>query len=204
MAPSGRKNSLFPFLEVTLMKRLAVCLTLLVALTTTTGCWSRVIKEGAGAALGAKGISQPLGTATAKSTILEGYTQFVVEPFSSAATAPDVPTEVQTNLAAEVAKQLAAKKIVNDPSGKTLTIRGTFIYYEDADKATDQIFGPFEEVIAYVQFVDGNRVIGEANCIGRTTESVNKGASKKTQGLAKAIVDWLEKNGAPKIQAEKN
>jgi hypothetical protein len=204
MTLSGCANLQFTFLEVTLMKRLAVCLTLLVALTTTTGCWSRVIKESAGAALGAKGMAKPLGTTAASGTSLAGYTRYAVEPFGSAATAPNVPAEVQANLGDEVAKQLAAKKIMNDPSGKTLTIRGTFIYYEGSSAATSHLFGPFEEVIAMVQFIDGNRLVGEAVCVGRSTESVNVGASKKTQGLAKGIVDWIEKNGAPKIQAEKN
>lgn len=187
------------------MKRLAVCLSLLAALAMTTGCMGRMIKEGAGAALGAKGfavVSKPVpGGEDAKS--LGVYTYFVVEQFGDASPPPGVPAEVKTLLAQHVAERLIDKKIPNQPGGKTLTIRGTYIYYEAANNTTDQLFGPFEEVIARVQLMDGNTMVGEATCVGRTTESINKGTSKKSQGLAKAIVDWIDKNYPPRVDAKK-
>jgi hypothetical protein len=54
-------------------------------------------------------------------------------------------------------------------------------------------FGNFEEVLARVEFVDKatNKVMGTANCIGRTAETVNVGVETKAEGLAKAIVNWI-------------
>jgi len=177
------------------MKRLAVCLAILACVSMTTGCVSRAIKEGIGVARGAKGISvmvKPV-SADASARPLGGYTRFVVEPFKDA-TGSGVPQVIKSTLSTYVAQMLAEHKIPNEPRGKTLTIRGTYVYYEDANNTTDQVFGPFEELLARVQLCDGGRVIGEADCVGRTTESVNKGAEKKAQGLAKAIVDWIDKS----------
>ena len=187
------------------MKRLIVCFSLLAALTMTTGCWSRLAKEGIGAVSGAKGfarVSTPVAP-TETSTSLGAYTHFVVEPFADTSPSPGVSLEVKNMLGQHVAEKLIDKKIPNQPGGRTLTIRGTYIYYEEANKATDQLFGPFEEVIARVQLLDGNTLIGEATCVGRSTESVNKGASKKSQGLARAIVDWIDKNYPPRVEEKK-
>ena len=129
---------------------------------------------------------------TLPTSVRRQYARFVVEPFKDA-TGIGVPQVIKSTLATHVAVQLAEKKIPTASSGKTLPIRGTYIYYEDANNTTDQLFGPFEEVIARVQLVDGSTVIGEATCVGRSTESVNKGADKKAQGLAKAIVGWIDK-----------
>jgi prophage DNA circulation protein len=57
----------------------------------------------------------------------------------------------------------------------------------------DQVFGPFEEVVARVELVDkaSGTVLGVANCIGRSNTSVNKGVNKKAEGLSKAIAIWI-------------
>ena len=88
---------------------------------------------------------------------------------------------------------MASKKLPNDPSGKTLVIRGRILHYEDSG-----ILGhitPLEQVIARIELVDKatGQVIGVANCIGRSTTSLNAGVAKKGEGLAKAIVSWLDK-----------
>lgn len=177
------------------MRRIAVCVALLACVVMTTGCVSRAIKEGVGVAMGAKGVTVPIrdisGGESAPS--LGKYTRFVVEPFGDQ-TAGGVPSVVKSMLPTQVAAMLAEKKIPNQSGGKTLTIRGTYIYYEDANNTTDQVFGPFEELLARVQLMDGGTMVGEAYCVGRSTESVNKGPEKKAQGLAKAIVNWIDKH----------
>jgi len=177
------------------MRRLIVVLLLLSCLSLTTGCVGRAIKEGLGAATGAKGlatISKPF-VGGAPGGPLGVFQRFVVEPFNDQSPKP-VPSEVNRKLPGHVARMLMDKKIPNTAGGRTLTIRGTFIYYEDAGGATSQVFGPFEEVIARVRFYDGRKLVGEAICVGRTKESVNMGPDKKAQGLAKAIVDLIDKH----------
>lgn len=177
------------------MKRFAVCLLLLACVSMSTGCIGRAVKEGLGIFGGAKGFASvrtPI-SADPEARPLGVYTRFVVEPFDEDADTA-VPQVIKDTLADNVAKVLADKKIPNEASGRTLTIRGKYIYYEAATKATSQLFGPFEEVVARVQLMDGRTVVGEATCVGRSTESVNQGPEKKSQGLAKGIVDWIDKN----------
>ncbi|MBN2583930.1 MAG: hypothetical protein JXL80_12760 [Planctomycetes bacterium] len=177
------------------MRRLIVLMMLLSCVSLSTGCMSRAIKEGVGAATGAKGVSfissgfaggelaAPLGT----------FTSFKVESFANQSPV-SIPGTVNAMLPQYVAEELQKKKIPNLADGRTLTIRGTYIYYEDATKALDQAFGPFEEVIAKVQFLDGNKLVGEAICVGRSGETVNQGPDKKAHGLAKAIVGLIDKH----------
>ena len=177
------------------MRKLIVGVMLLSCLSLTTGCVGRAIKEGFGAATGAKGIStvsKPFvgGAAAGPLGVFQG---FAVEPFADESPRP-VPREVNARLPGHVAGMLMDKKIPSTAGGRTLTIRGTFIYYEESGGATSQVFGPFEEAIAKVRFYDGRKLIGEAICVGRTTESVNMGPDKKAQGLAKAIVDLIDRH----------
>ena len=181
------------------MKRSVILLAACCAMCLCTGCVGRALKEGVGVATGAKGVTivvrEVPGGRTARP--LGVYKRFVVEPFKDN-TGTGVPAAIKSGLAVEVRKALAEKRIPNGSSGKTLTIRGTFFYYEDANNTTDQLFGPFEEVIARVQLADGSRVVGEADCVGRSTTTVNQGPEKKAQGLAKAIVDWIDKHYPPR------
>jgi hypothetical protein len=39
---------------------------------------------------------------------------------------------------------------------------------------------------------DTGKVLGSANCIGRTAERVNIGVEKKAEGLSKAFIAWIE------------
>ncbi len=177
------------------MKRVIVILMLLSCLSLTTGCVGRAIKEGFGAATGAKGvatISKPF-MGGAPGGPLGLFQRFVVEPFADQSPTP-VPSEVNRRLPGHLARMLMDKKIPNRPGTRTLTIRGTFIYYEASGGAASQVFGPFEEVIAKVRFYDGRKLVGEATCVGRTKESVNMGPDKKAQGLAKAIVGLIDKH----------
>ena len=177
------------------MRRVIVAVMLLSCLLLTTGCWGRVAGEGIGVFAGAKGVatvSKPFvgGAAGRPLGVFQG---FAIEPFVDKSPRP-VPREVNARLPRYVARMLMDKKIPNTAGGRTLTIRGDFIYYEESGGATSQVFGPFEEVIAKVRFYDGRKLIGEAICIGRSKESVNMGPDKKAQGLAKAIVDLIDRH----------
>jgi len=177
------------------MRKLIVLMMLVSCVSLSTGCMSRAIKEGVGVAMGAKGVSfissgfaggevaAPLGT----------FTRFQVDSFVNQSPVA-VPATVNAMLPQYVAEELQKKKIPNVADGRTLTIRGAYIYYEDASKATDQVFGPFEEVIARVQFLAGGNLVGEAICVGRSGETVNMGPDKKASGLAKAIANLIDKH----------
>ena len=171
------------------MKRTLGFTAVAVALIACSGC-GRAITEGVGLARGAKGIVVVVAPAPS----LAGYAEFKVEAFNDQ-TGSGVPQVVKDSLAAHVAEQLAEAKVPTGGAGKTLIIRGTYLYYEDANNTADQVFGPLEEVLARVQLVDAasGKVLGEANCVGRTTASVNKGPNEKGQGLAKAIVKWIKR-----------
>lgn len=155
------------------------------------GC-TRAIKEGVSVVTGAKGVSVIITPITAD---LGVYRRFEVEPFDDQ-TAVGVPQVIKDTLPGYVTERLLDKKIPIDGTGKTMRITGTYIYYEDANNTTDQVFGPFEELLARVRLADGDtgRTLGEAYCVGRSTTSVAKGARNKAEGLAKAIVDWIDKS----------
>jgi hypothetical protein len=80
-------------------------------------------------------------------------------------------------------------------SGKTIELTGVVLYFE-MSSTIGKAFGPLEEVIVQTEMVDAStgRVLGKANCIGRTTNRVNLGVEKKADGLAKAFVDWIVDN----------
>ena len=157
------------------------------------GCMTAV-KETVGAVQGGKGTFTPIQPlAPHKETRpLGGYTRFVLEPFQDDF-AGKVPAQLKRDLNAQFLKQLAAKKIPNAPGGKTLLIRGTYLHYE-GEGFVGMVLGPLEEVIARVQLVDqkNSKVLGVANCVGRSDDRTTKGIRTKTEGLAKAIVSWID------------
>ncbi len=169
---------------------MVILLTGVIALT--SGCISRGAKELLGAATGGKGTSVALQGISA-GTGLGAYNRFELGPITDDMNGR-VPAGLFSALPREFAKELAVKKIPNIPGGKTLLIRGKVLHYEDASMV-GHAFGPLEEVIARIEFVDKDtgKVIGTANCVGRTKESLNVGVGSKAQGLAKGIVGWIDK-----------
>jgi len=160
------------------------------------GCYSRAIKEGLGVAVGARGTVTVLEDVPGESgTALGEYKRFELGRISPGKLGSKVPPDLTALLPGEFAKALAAKKIPNASSGKTLLIRGEILHYENASLA-QEVFGPLEEVVARVELVDKDtgRVLGVANCVGRTKESVNRGVRAKAEGLAKAVVAWIDKH----------
>lgn len=176
------------------MKRAAMLVMTAAICFSNVGCVSRGIKEAVGLFRGAKGVVTPIVELGPEGqTPLAPFERFVVEPFEDR-TATGVPAEVPQLLPTYVEQELASREILNLPSARTLIIRGTYIYYEDSTEVIDQAFGPFEELLARVQLVDADtgEIVGEAYCVGRTGESVTQGPEKKAEGLAKAIVKWIQ------------
>jgi len=157
-----------------------------------SGCISRLAKEGLGAGTGAKGVYaeiQPVAPSK------ESYPLSQYRRFELGDIADDygrTPGGVLAALPGEFVKALADKKLPNEPAGKALLIRGKILHFE-LSGLMGQAFGPYEEIIVRTELVDKdtNRVLGTANCIGRTKESVNQGIEKKAEGLAKAFAGWI-------------
>ena len=172
---------------------LAVCLVGLVLLA--GGCASRAIKETLGVATGAKGMATPLRPVAADSSQrpLGVYERCELGKISDDMNGHS-PAELLTYLPDELARQLAAKRIPNAAAGRTLTIQGKILHYEESG-LFGQAFGPLEEVVARIELVDkqSGKVLGVANCVGRTKETVNLGVKSKAEGLAKAIAGWIDK-----------
>ena len=155
-----------------------------------SGCISRAAREGIGAVRGGRGTWIVLDSG--KTVQLDSYKRFELGNFTDGMHGK-APSELLAYLPAEFEKALADKKIPNAPDGKTLLIRGKILHYEDAS-LLGEIISPLEEVVARVEFVDKDtgKVICVANCVGRTRESINSGIRTKAQGLARAIVGWID------------
>ena len=134
---------------------------------------------------------QPLA-ATADARPLGTYRRFELGTISDGI-GGKTPSELLTYLPEAFAEQVTKAKLPSEPGGKAMLIRGTVIHYESASTLGFAL-GPLEEVIVLTEFVDAGsgKVLGRANCIGRTTARVNAGVRKKAEGLAKAFVKWIE------------
>lgn len=167
---------------------------LMVGLIQAGGC-STLLKEGVGAVRGAKGLARPVEAVTpaGQSPALAGYTEFRIgrlsDPYNQ------LPSGFKVHLEKAFAEQLGKSNLPTAQPGKTLEIRGEVIYFELND-TVGLALGEVEEVIVRAEMIDvgSGRVLGRANCIGRTTNRVNYGAEKKAKGLAKAYLDWIQKN----------
>ncbi len=181
------------------MRKMTVVALLAAAMLTSTGCVSRAIKEGIGTARGAKGFSAPVtGTANIAPGGLAGqYTTVVLEDFTEgpATQTPSILNGLVRGALSEQLAKTALPQMEATAGNMALIIRGKYLYYEKSGVA-GQLFGPFEEVIVRVHLIDAKtgKTITVANCIGRTTTSVNKGIEGKAEGLAKGIVDLLNKS----------
>ncbi|MFA6132949.1 MAG: hypothetical protein WC869_02895 [Phycisphaerae bacterium] len=161
---------------------------------TTGGCLSRAIKEGMGKARGPAGIYMPIQPLSPikNAPVLASYRNFemgkITDDIGSRA-----PGELMYYLPRAFDTQLGKKKLPMERGGKTLIVRGEIIHYESAGTVAN-VMGPLEEVICRTELVDKDtgKVLGVANCIGRTQETVNQGVEKKAQGLAKAMVSWID------------
>ncbi len=173
-----------------------IALLSLACLLPAQGCIGRAISEGVGVVTGAKGsymALQPVAP-TPKSTALVEYTVFELSRFDVDA-GLQIPVAFTDAFPHKFRHELIRQKFPAAEGNKTLVIRGRIMHYESAGMM-GQLFGPFEEVVTRVELVDktSGRVLGVANCIGRSQESVNKGPEDKAEGLAKGIVSWIRSN----------
>ena len=175
------------------MKRTTVLILVTTVLSlAATGCMTGV-KEGAALVMGAKGNVTELQPVAADRNArpLGAYQRFELGQITD-----DIggrtPSQFLSLLRGKFNEQLAEAKLPNSPTGKTLVIRGRIIHYESEDMF-GMVTGPLEEVVVRAEMVDKDtgKVLGTANCIGRTTARVNKGVPKKAEGLAKAFVKWI-------------
>jgi len=173
-------------------KTLLLCVPLFLTALAGLGC-TTAVKEGVGIARGAKGLYAPIMAVSPDKSAkpLGQYRYFELATLSDDF-GGNVPDDLMMYLRAAFAEQLAEAEIPQQPGGKTLLIRGKILHYEDSS-TLGLALGPIEEVVARIELVDkdSGKVIGLANCIGRTTSRVNVGVAKKGQGLAKAIVSWI-------------
>ena len=175
-----------------MLRKFALGIVLVCAGVASVEC-TTAAQEGIGIVVGAKGIYVEIKpVASGKiSDSLAAYDRFELEEFTDAF-GGNVPPQLLAQLPVKFEQQLAARKIPNQSGGKTLLIRGRIMHYEDKS-TVGVVLGPIEEVLVRVELIDKStgRVLGEANCLGRTTERVNIGVEKKAEGLAKAIADWI-------------
>jgi len=175
------------------MRKCAIVMIVVAGSLLVGGCTGTIIKEGAGLALGAKGSVTPLmPTQAPPPRTLGVYQRFELGKFTDDM-AGLVPPALFQELPGQFGRALAGKKIANAPSGRTLLIRGKVLHYEDSSTVGKAV-GPVEFVVAQVEFVDkdSGKVLGRANCVGRTTARVNWGVAKKAEGLARAIANWID------------
>lgn len=155
----------------------------------TNGCVGRAIKEGVGSVTGAKGVYKEVQSPGS----LASYQSFEVGSFQDKF--GRTPTQLLGLIPKEIRSRLVKAKLAVGGDEKVLLIQGEVIYFEKAG-AMGQAFGPLEEAVVEIKLVDkatGNE-IGSATCVGRSTATINQGLDKKAQGIAKAVVDWIQKN----------
>lgn len=171
------------------LRSAAAGLLAVLCLAACPGCLSRAAKEALGAVEGGEGVVAPL---TGAHRSLGQYDTFEYEAFR-AAPGVVVPPTIEQRLPQLLTVELAERGIPTAGGQRRVIIRGTYIYFEDSRAVTEQIFGPFEEVIARVELVDAasGETLASANCVGRSTQSVNQGPGSKAQGLAEAIAKWI-------------
>jgi hypothetical protein len=175
-----------------MLHRATLRLFLLAAILSAGGC-GRAVTEGLGAVRGPQGVAvvvEPVSPYRSDFALGQ-YTHFqlgtITDEFGR------TPRRFFLMFPQDFTNALMDKRMLGRSGGKTLLIRGKIIHFEDTTRVTSHLFGPFEEIIARIELVDKDtgRVLGVADCVGRSTESVNQGLEKKSAGLAMAIVEWI-------------
>jgi len=181
------------------MKCMAASILLVAVSFQLIGC-STVAKETFGAFRGGKGVYAPIHPVSddPQANPLGEYTEFELGIFTEDF-GGKTPSALMPAFRKAFDEQLMQYGLTDLSGGKTLIIRGRILHYESED-VLGIALGPVEEVVARVELVDAQtgQVLGVANCIGRTTARVNSGVGKKAEGLAKAIVGWIDSRYPPR------
>ena len=155
-----------------------------------TGCLGTIFREGKGT-LGASGIDVELR----KAPNLESYQNFETGKFTDGMLGK-TPMQLLRLLPGEITSQMRQYDIPVNPRGKTILISGEVIHYDVATGAIAAVFGPLEEAVVRVTLTDKDtgKVLGIANCVGRSKANTNKGLDEKARGVGKAIIKWIGKH----------
>ena len=171
----------------------SILLFVLAGTTLAGGCTGTIIREGAGAVTGAKGTFSPIQPLSdnPEARPLGSYQRFEIGTFTDEMGGL-VPPQILSDLPVKFQEYLLKEKVPNQPTGRTLVLKGKVLHYEGAT-TLGKVVGPIEEVVARVEMVDkeSGTVLAVANCVGRTKTRVNLGIDKKTEGLAKALASWI-------------
>jgi hypothetical protein len=167
-------------------KRIAFIVLGALASACVSGC--RAGEEAVAEFQGAEGIVRPLDAGTSLAT----YSNFELGEVKNDI-GDYLPPRFTTYLRQEFAKRAADKELPQNPRGRTAVIRVEIRYFE-LQGTYGKIMARVEEVIARAQIVDkkSGQALGAADLAGRTTEYVTAGTQMKAQGLAKAIVEWIQ------------
>ncbi len=170
--------------------RSLLVLLVVLAAAAVPGCLGRVVKESVAGGMGAEGVLAEIK----RPGSLGAYTSFELGEYTHEM-GGQIPRQIWTYLPGKFGVHLQDKGLAGLTGGKALVLRGAILHYE-GEGIKGLLFGDFEEVIARVEMVDkaSGAVLGTANCIGRTKTTSRKGVENKADGLAKALVKWIESN----------
>ena len=158
--------------------------------TANVGCMGRLIREGAGAAMGASGKVVELHTPPS----LANYHGLTIESIT-VAKGLRVPSDIAALVRQGYAD--AAEDLVLTLGGSpAVAVSGEIIHYEAGDTVSKAI-GPLQEIIVRTQLIDAGskKFLGEANLIGRSKALTSSGAHNLTEGAGKALSKWLGDSG---------
>lgn len=166
-------------------RTLAIAAVLGVAML-ASGCMGRLVKEGMGAALGAKANivevqalnkSKPIGPVT-------------IGTMDNAMGRP-VTGDWLVALSAQLRQRTVADKDLA-AGQRAVKLNGVVVHLEGSG-LTDQAFGPAPEVIVRVTVVDtaSGEVIGIANAVGRARGTTSSGQEDLTKAFAEGVTKWL-------------
>lgn len=154
------------------------------------GCVGRAVNEGVGLATGPTGLFMQIETITKS---LDDYAGFELERFQDD-TGGRIPDEFWTALEESFEAELATRRL---PDGGETTpfvrVRG-WVMHVETNSLTGLVLGDFEEVMMRAELIDAQTgdLLGRANLIGRSDDSVNRGIRKKAQGAARALAAWID------------
>jgi hypothetical protein len=173
------------------MKLRAIVIVSLVGLTAVIGGCGTAATEIVGLATGGKGTFTPIQSI---STNLGAYQQFELGTITDDM-GGKVPPAFFAAMQQEFSGELREQKIPNTPSGKAVLVRGRILHYEGSS-SIGMLTGAVEFVVARIEMVDKDtgQVLGTANCVGSTKTRGTRGVGSKADGLAEAIVKWIEQH----------
>lgn len=170
---------------------LTLCVALLSISLLATGC-TTVIGESVGAVRGGRGSYVELTSLGAEDVRPLGkYGSFEITSIQDDFNGM-VPEELKANLSAKFEEELVNAELPAE--GSPVCKINVNIFYYEGSGTMGIVLGDVEEVLAYVTLVDGSTgsQIAKGICVGRTTDRTTRGVSTKTEGLARAIVGWIE------------